>query len=110
MTTQDHSLLLPQNFSKESKKDRRMMEEERVINKLFYTTNIVDLFSFYISKPQSLTSRSDLDLLICYRIFSSLNPRLYYTNCFVYVLEQYGVPNDKITLIRSYLVDIYVKI
>ena len=43
-------------------------------------------------------------------IFPSLNLRLYYTNCFIYTLEQYGVPSDKIALIRSYLVSIYVKI
>ena len=61
-------------------------------------------------KLQSLTSRSDLELLIRYRILPTLNPTFYYTNCFVYALEQYGVPSDKITVIRSYLVGIYVNI
>ena len=86
------------------------MKEEGTIDKSFYTTNIVSLFSFHIPKPQSLTSRFDLDLLMCYRILSTLNPTFYYTNCFVYALERYGVPCDKIATIRSYLIGIHVKI
>ena len=86
------------------------MKEEGPVDKSFYTTNIVNLFSFYIPKPQSLTSRSDLKLIICYQILHTLNHTFYYTNCFVYALEQYGVPSDKLDVIRSYLVSIYVKI
>ena len=89
----------------------RMKEKERVVDKSFYTTNIVGLFSSYIPKPHSLTDRySDLDLLILRRIFPSLNPTFYYTNCFIYVLEQYGILSDKITFIRNYLIGIHVKI
>ena len=86
------------------------MKEEGHVDKSFYTTNIVGLFSLHIPKHQSLTSRSDLELLIRYRIFPTLNPTFYYTNCFIYAPEQYGVPSDKIDVIRSYLVGIYVKI
>ena len=75
-----------------------------------YVVGSVGLFSSYILKHQSLTSRSGLELLIHYRILPTLNPTLYYTNCFIYALEQYGFPNDKIVGIRSYLADIYVKI
>ena len=75
-----------------------------------YTVDSIGLFSFYIQKPQSLTSRFDLELLIRYRIFPVLNPTFYYTNYFIYAFEQYEVPSDKITIIRTYLVDIYIKI
>ena len=80
------------------------MGEERVVDKSFYTTNMVGLLSFSTPKLQSLASRSDLELLIRYRIFPSLDPTFYYANCFMYTLEQYGVPSDKIALIRNYLV------
>ena len=40
----------------------------------------------------------------------TLNPTFYYTNYFIYALEQYEVPSDKIVVIRSYLVSIYIKI
>ena len=46
-----------------------MKEEQRVIERV-YTVNLGFLFSFYIPKPQSLTSRSDLELL--YVIKSSI--------------------------------------
>ena len=87
-----------------------MKEEQRIIERV-YTVDSSGLFTFYISKPQSLTDRySDLDLLKRYRIFPNLNPTFYYTNYFIYTLKQYKVPSDKITIIRSYLVSIYVKI
>ena len=63
------------------------MKEERHVDNSFYTTNIVGLFSFYILKPQSLTSRFDLELLMRYQILPSLNPTFYYINCFIYTLE-----------------------
>ena len=87
-----------------------MKEEERPVDKSFYITNIVSLFTFYIPKPQSLTPKSDLELLICYRISPTLNPTFYYTKCFIYAFNQYRFPSDKINIIRSYLVSIYVKI
>ena len=87
----------------------RMKEGEWVVDGM-YTSDFGGSFSFYIPKPQSLASRSDLELSIRYWIFLSLNPVFYYTNCFVYVFEQYGVPSDKITDIISYLVSIYIKI
>ena len=95
--------------------DERMREEVRMneegpVDKSFYTTNTVGLFLFYIPKSQSLTSRSNLQLLIRYRILSTLNHMFYYTNYFIYAIEQYGIPSDKIDDIRSYLVSIYVKI
>ena len=90
---------------------RRRKEEERVVDKPFYTTNIVGLFSFCIPRPQSLTDRySGLNLLERYRIFPTLNPVFYYTNYFVYTLEQYGVLSDKIVVIRTYLTCIHVQI
>ena len=85
-------------------------EEERIVDIWLYNTCTVGSFSFYIPKLESLTSRFDLDLLIHYRIFLTLNPTFYYTNCFIYALEHYGVPSDKIDVIRSYLVSIYLKI
>ena len=45
-----------------------------------------------------------------YRIFPNLNPVFFYTNCFIYALGQYEVPSDKIAIIRSYLVSIYIKL
>ena len=87
-----------------------MKEEQRVIKKV-YTIDSGSLFSSYIPRLESLTDiQSVLNLLKYYQIFHSLDPKLYHTNCFVYVLEQYRVPSDKIKVIRSYLVDIYVKI
>ena len=86
------------------------MKEEGSVDKSCYTTNIVGLLSFYIPKLQSLTSRSDLELLVYYRILPTLNPTFYYSNYFIYALEQYGVPSDKIDVIRTYLISIYVKI
>ena len=83
-----------------------MIEEVIVV----YTVDSGDLFTFYILKPQLLTSRFDLELLIHYQILLTLNLTLYYSNCFIYTLEQYGVPSNKIAIIRSYLVDIYIKI
>ena len=69
------------------KKDEvRMKKEQRVVERM-YTTDLDGLFLFYITKPQSLISKSYLELLICYQIFSSLDLRLYYTNCFVYAFE-----------------------
>ena len=62
-------------------------KEEGPVDKSFYTTSIVGLFKIYIPKPQSITSRSGLELLKCYRIFPTLRPTFYYTNCFVYALE-----------------------
>ena len=63
-------------------------KEEGHVDKSFYTTNIVDLFSFYIPRPDLLFDRySGLKQLRCYRIFPSLDPSLYHTNCFVYALE-----------------------
>ena len=91
-------------------RSEEIMEEERVVDKLFFTTSIVSLFLFYIPKHESLTSRSDLEVLIRYRILLTLNLRLYYTNCFIYALEQYEVPSNKIDVIRIYLVSIYVNI
>ena len=86
------------------------MKEEGSVDKSFYTTNIVSLLSFYILKLQSLTSRSDLELLICYQILHSLDPTFYRSNCFIYTHEQYEVPSGKIDVIRSYLVSNYIKI
>ena len=51
-----------------------------------------------------------MELLERYRISTSLNSELYYTNCFLYAFSQYGVSIDKIDVIRSYLVNIYIKI
>ena len=39
-----------------------------------------------------------------------MNPTHYYTNYFVYALEQYEIPSDKITVIITYLVSICVEI
>ena len=96
MNTKTRSFIRPRPRHFESiKEDRRMREElrkkeeERVVDKSFYTTNIVGLYSFHILKPQLLTSRSDLELLRRYRIMSTLNPMFYYSNCFMYTLEQY---------------------
>ena len=71
-----------------------------------YTTDSGGLFSLYIQNSVLLTSIYDLELLIRSQIFPTLNPTFYYTNCFVYVLEQYEVPSDKITVIRTYIVSI----
>ena len=60
------SILFERIEENRRKREEVRMKEEGPVNKLFYTTNIVSLFSFYILKPQSLTSRSDLELLICY--------------------------------------------
>ena len=52
------------------------MKEERIascVDKRVYTANTGGLFTLYIPNSQSLTSRSDLDLLTRYRIFPSLN-------------------------------------
>ena len=48
------------------KKEELRVKEEGPVGKSFYTTYIVGLLSFYIPKSQSLTSRSDLELLIRY--------------------------------------------
>ena len=64
-------------------------KEVGLVDKSFYTINIVSLFSFYIPNPNLLLDRySGLEWLRRYRIFSSLDPILYLTNCFVYALEQ----------------------
>ena len=116
MITNTRSFITPEpelfeRIEKDRKKRKKLrMKVEGPVDKSFYTTNIVGLFLFYILKHQSLTSRSDLELLIHYRIFSSFNPTFYYTNCFIYALGQYGVPNDKLDAIRSYLVGIHVKV
>ena len=93
-----------QSLSDEDKKDSAVRIPQKKINHI----NAVSLFTFYIPKLQSLTSRSDLELIICYQILHTLNHTFYYTNYFIYTLEQYGVPSDKFDAIRSYLVGIHV--
>ena len=60
-----------------------------------YDINADSLYPYCVSNPKSL-SESNLEQLEQYQIFSSLNPVFYYTNCFIYTLEQQGVPRDKI--------------
>ena len=71
--------------------------------------NVVGLFLYYISNLGSLSSISDLQLLEWYHIFPSLNPELYHTNYFLYVLSQYEVSIDIITTLSSHIADIYIK-
>ena len=93
-------------MEEERKKDEiRMKEEQRV-----YAVDSSSLFSFDIPRPESLTDiQSTLNLLRLYRIFPSLDPELYYTNCFSYALGQSGAPNDKINVIISYLTSSILK-
>ena len=84
-------------------------EESQKPQKKIYYVNSGSLFPYYISNPESL-SKSDLNLLEQYQTFPNLNPELYCNNCFIQTLKQYGVPNDKIDVIRTTLVDDFVKI
>ena len=89
--------------STEGKKDKQKPRKK------VYNMNAVDLFQYYISNLGSLSSISYLNLLEQYQIFPCLNPELYYTNCFLYALGQYGVSIDIIATLTSHMADIYIK-
>ena len=103
----EHERLMEEERKKD---DVRMKEQQRIIKKV-YTVDSDGLFSFYIPNPNLLLDRySGLERLRRYRIFSNLDLTLYLTNCFVYALKQYGVPSDKLNVIKSFLTGIHFKI
>ena len=107
---------IPQLYLTETTQFKRILVEIRKkkhsrsqeSHKKIYSINRDDLFSYYISYPESLTSISDFDLLERYQIFLSLSLMLYCTNCFIHTHKQFGVPINILEILRCDLTCIWL--
>ena len=70
--------------------------------------NAAGLFPYYIADPLKWTER-DLMLLDRYQILADLDSELYHSNCFIYAMEQYRVPSDKIEIAKAHVTSVYIK-